>query len=100
MTSEDKISKIEKFDGSNYGFWKMQIENYLFQRDLYLALEEKPEGTQDSEWKILDRKALGTIRLSLSKSVAFTIKNEKTTASLMSALSKMYEQPSAANKVN
>ena len=21
---------IEKFDGSNFGFWKMQIEDYLY----------------------------------------------------------------------
>ncbi|KAL5783220.1 hypothetical protein ACOSP7_008249 [Xanthoceras sorbifolium] len=54
----------------------------------------------DSKWEVLDRKALGTIRLTLSKSVAFNIKNETITVSLMAALSSMYEQPSATNKVH
>ena len=102
MADEGKV-KIEKFNGSNFGFWKMQIEDYLYQKDLYLPLGEKskkPKDMTDDEWEILDRKALGTVRLSLAPSVAFNIKNEKTTASLMAALSRMYERPSASNKVN
>ena len=99
MASE-KESKISQFDGTNFGFWKMQIEDSLYQKDLYSPLGDKPMEMKDSDWELLDRKALGTIRLSLSKSVAYNIKNEKTTASLMAALSSMYEQPSAANKIH
>jgi hypothetical protein len=30
MTGEDgKTSGIEKFDGTDFGYWKMQIENYV-----------------------------------------------------------------------
>jgi len=39
------------------------------------------------------------IRLTLAKKVALNIVNKKTTASLMKALSDMYEKSSAANKV-
>ena len=99
MASE-KESKISQFDGTNFRFWKMQIEDSLYQKDLYSPLGDKPMEMKDSDWELLDRKALGTIRLSLSKSVAYNIKNEKTTASLMAALSSMYEQPSAANKIH
>ena len=53
----------------------------------------------ENELNLLDRKALGTIRLTLSKSVAFNIKNKNTIVFLMVALTSMYEQPSAANKV-
>ena len=53
----------------------------------------------DAEWEVLDRKALGTVRLSLSKSVTFNISKEKTTKDVMDALSRMYEKPSASNKV-
>ncbi|VFQ77145.1 unnamed protein product [Cuscuta campestris] len=53
----------------------------------------------DADWAILDRKALGVVRLSLAKSVAFNIVNETTTHGLMKALSNMYEKPSALNKV-
>ena len=32
MTGEDgKTSGIEKFDGINFGYWKMQIEDYLYE---------------------------------------------------------------------
>ena len=40
------------------------------------------------------------IRLTLSRSVAHNVTKEKTTTELMSALSGMYEKPSANNKVH
>ncbi|GFZ01036.1 hypothetical protein Acr_14g0006710 [Actinidia rufa] len=98
--AEEGKTKIEKFNGENFSFWKMQMEDYLYQNDLYQPLEgKKPEGMKDADWTVLDRKALGTIRLTLSSSVAFNISKEKTTSDLMVALSKMYEKPSASNKV-
>ncbi|XP_022889192.1 uncharacterized protein LOC111404645 [Olea europaea var. sylvestris] len=100
MATDEKISKIDKFDGTNFGFWKIQMEDYLYQKNLYKPLHEKPEDMTNDEWELLDRKALDTIRLTLSNSVAFNIKNEKTTTSLMAALSSMYKQPSTANKVH
>ena len=60
---------------------------------------KKPTTMKDQEWEILDRKALGMIRLSLAASVAFNISKEKTTKDLMDALAKLYEKPSASNKV-
>jgi hypothetical protein len=46
----------------------MQMEDYLYQKDLFLPLggiEKKPTTMKDEEWEVLDRKALGMIRLSL-----------------------------------
>ncbi|KAH1241413.1 Retrovirus-related Pol polyprotein from transposon TNT 1-94 [Glycine soja] len=78
----------------------MQIEDYLYQKKLYQPLSGvKPEDMKQEEWNLLDRQALGVIRLTLAKNVAFNIVNEKTTVGLMKALSDMYEKPSAANKV-
>ncbi|GKC97752.1 putative RNA-directed DNA polymerase, partial [Tanacetum coccineum] len=48
---------------------------------------------------LLDRQALGAVRLSLAKNVAYNVVNEKTTYGLLKALSNMYEKPSASNKV-
>jgi hypothetical protein len=67
--SEDGKFRVEKFNGQNYQLWKMQMEDYLYQKDLFLPLggvEKKPTTMKDEEWEILDRKALGTIRLSLA----------------------------------
>lgn len=101
MAADEGKVKIEKFDGADFGFWKMQIEDYLYQKNLYQPLKDKkPEGMKDDDWTLLDRQALGVIRLTLSRNVAFNIAKEKTTAGLMAALSSMYEKPSASNKVH
>ena len=74
--SEDGKFRVEKFNSQNYQLWKMQMEYYLYQKDLFLPLDgiaKKSMATKDEEWEILDRKALGTIRLSLAASMAFNI---------------------------
>jgi hypothetical protein len=73
---EDGKFRVEKFNGQNYQLWKMQMEDYLYQKDLFLPLggiEKKLMTMKDEEWEVLDRKALGMIQLSLAASVAFNI---------------------------
>jgi len=78
----------------------MQIEDYLYQKKLYIPLTgQKPTDMEQSEWHLLDWKTLGVIWLTLAKNVAFNIMNENTTVDLMKVLSNMYEEPSAANSV-
>ena len=83
----------------------MQIKDDLHQKDIYLPLSGKAQKLKemsDGEQDILDRKALGAIRLSLASTVAFNVfqrLKEKTTKDLMAALSKMYEKLSTSNKV-
>ena len=80
----------------------MQIEEYLYQKDVYLSLSGKTHKTNemsDGEWEILNQKALRAIRLSLASMVAFNVSTEETTKNLMAVLSKMYEKPSTSNKV-
>ena len=92
--------RTEKFDGSDFSFWKMQIEDYLYQKYLQETLTGvKPESMTEEKWKLKDRQALGLIRLTLSRNVAFNIVKEKTTSGLLKPLSNMYEKPSAMNKV-
>ena len=78
----------------------MQIEDYLYQKDLHEPLTGvKSKSMTEEKWKLKDRQALGLIRLTLSKNVVFNIVKEKTTSDLLKALSNMYEKPSAMNKV-
>ncbi|KAL5774537.1 hypothetical protein ACOSP7_012094 [Xanthoceras sorbifolium] len=101
MAADEGKIKIEKFDGADFGFWKMQIEDYLYQKKLYQPLlGKKPDDMKEEDWNLLDRQALRVIRLTLSRNVAFNIVKEKTTAGLITALSNMYEKPSASNKVH
>ena len=92
---------IEKFDGIDFAYWRRKIENYLYGRKLHLPLlGTKPEAMKAKEWALLDRQVLGVIRLILSRSVAYNVVKEKTTADLMKALSGMYEISLANNKVH
>ena len=98
---EGKTSRIEKFDGTDFGYWKMQIRDYLYGKKLHLPLlRRKLYNMEEEEWSLLDRQVLGVIRLTLTRSVAHNIMKEKTTMDLMKALSSMYEKPSANNKMH
>nr|VDD56318.1 unnamed protein product [Brassica oleracea] len=100
MGGEDgSAHSIGKFDGTDYAFWRMQIEDYLYVKKLHQPLSKKPEKLDQDEWELLDRQVLGVIRLTLSKNVAHNVAKEKTTEGLMKVLSDMYEKPSANNKV-
>ena len=51
-----KAFGIEKFNGTDFGFWRMQIEDYLYGKKLHLLLlGEKPATMKDEEWALLDR---------------------------------------------
>ena len=96
-----KAYGIERFDGTDFTYWRMQIEDYLYGRKLHLPLlGTKPEAMKAEEWALLDRQVLGVIKLTLSRSVAHNVVKEKNTTDLMKALSGMYEKPSANNKVH
>ena len=58
---EDGKFRVEKFNSQNFPLWKMEMENYLYQRDLYLPLSRKIKKSMamiDAKWEILDRKEL------------------------------------------
>ena len=42
MEEEGKF-RVDKFNGQNYQLWNMQMENYLYQKDLYLLLGKKQQ---------------------------------------------------------
>ncbi|KAH7665521.1 RNA-directed DNA polymerase protein [Dioscorea alata] len=83
-----KASGVEKFDGADFAYWRMQIEDYLHAKKLHLPLfGVKPETMKAEDWVLLDRQVLGVIRLTLSRSVTHNVVKEKTTTDLMKALS-------------
>ena len=78
-----KVSKIEKFNGTDFGYWRMQIEDYLYGEKLHLSLlGRKPDTMKDEEWNLLDRQVLGVIRLTLLRLVAHNVVKEKTNSSI------------------
>ena len=97
---ESKILGIEKFDGTNFRYWRIQIEDYFYGKKLHLPLlGTKPETMKDGDWNLLNRQVLGVILLTLSRSITHNVVKENTTVNLMKALSSMYEKSLANNKV-
>ena len=73
-----KTSGIERFDGTDFTYWRMQIEDYLYGRKLHLSLlGTKHEAMKAEEWALLDRQVLEVIRLTLSRSVAYNVVKER-----------------------
>lgn len=68
-TIKEKIP-TEKFDGLDFRFWKMQIEDYLYGNDLYHPLNAKLENMDLEEWELLHREMMSAICLSLSMNVS------------------------------
>jgi hypothetical protein len=57
---------IKKFNNTYFGYWKMQIEDILYGKDLHQhLLGEQPNDMYDSECDLLDRKALTIISVSI-----------------------------------
>ena len=48
----------------HYADWKIKMEDLLIIKDLYELVEgeQTPTGVLESEWKLLNRKAVATIR--------------------------------------
>ena len=45
-----KERRQEKFDGTDFGYWKMQIEDYLYGKKLHLPLlGSKPDSMEEEE---------------------------------------------------
>lgn len=92
---DKETMKIDRCYGKDFGLWKMQIEDLLYQKNLHQPLSrEKPYSMKQENGQ-----ALGVIRLTLVRNVAFNIANETTMAELMRALSNMYKKPYVSNKV-
>ena len=63
MADEGKL-RVDRFNGQNFQLWKMQMEDYLYQKDLWKLLEGKAKNQgsmSNDEWDLLERKALGSI---------------------------------------
>ena len=62
MAADEGKVRINKFDGKNFGFWKMNIEDYLYQKKLHEPLlGTMPARMKQEYWDLLDRQALRVV---------------------------------------
>jgi hypothetical protein len=100
-TSGSSEMSIKKFDGTNFHFWKEQMQDYLIVRGQIDPIEHDnaPTTYKLEEWKRLDRVACATILMHLSESVYYTVQSCTTTKELWKTLSDTYEKKVAATKI-
>ena len=85
----------------NWPIWKDKMEDILYCKDLYLPLEgdeKKPEKMSDEEWRVLNRKTIGTIRKWLDMSCCHQIAGEKSASVVWGKLQERYERKTVGNK--
>ncbi|KAG6699302.1 hypothetical protein I3843_08G061000 [Carya illinoinensis] len=93
MVGDEVEFGIEKFDVTDFKYWRMQIEDYLYGKRLNLPLlGKKLDNMEDVDLNLVDQQILGVIRLTLSRSVANNVIKEKTIVDLMATLPSLYEK--------
>ena len=66
---------------------RCKLEDYLYQKDLHEPLlGVKSDTITTEQWKLKDRQALGLIRLTLSRNMAFNIIKEDNVRSVEGAV--------------
>ena len=60
---------LRNFDGSNFNFWKEQMQDYLIVKGQIDPIENEnsPKAYKVNEWQKLDRIVRATIRIHLSE---------------------------------
>jgi hypothetical protein len=100
-TSGSSKLSIQKFDGTNFNFWKEQMQDYLIVHGYIDPIEHDtaPATYKPKVWTKLDRVARATIRMHLSESVYYTVQSCMTAKELWKTLSDTYEKKVVAMKI-
>ncbi|KAH9802500.1 hypothetical protein KPL71_001412 [Citrus sinensis] len=99
-TATNAKFEVEKFDGTNnFGMWQCEVLDVLYQQELDVALEEKPDMMDDKEWIKINRQACGTIHLCLTKDHKYSIMRETSAKKLWETLEEKYMKKSLENRL-
>ena len=92
---------LRRFDGSNFNFWKEQMQDYLIVKGQIDPIENEnaQEIYKANEWLKLDRIVRTTIRMHLSESMYFTVQSCSIAFELWKTLSETYEMKVASTKM-
>ncbi|XP_034203787.1 uncharacterized protein LOC117618305 [Prunus dulcis] len=69
--------EVDKFNGSNnFGMWQCEVMDVLYQQELDMVLEDKPEDIDDKQWTRINLHACATIRSFLDKELKYPYMKE------------------------
>jgi hypothetical protein len=89
-------------NSQNYANWKIKMEDLLIVKDLYEPIDksEIPKGVLESDWKLLNRKAMATILQCVDVSVLQHVANDTNAHEMWQKLSGLYERKNALNRTS
>ena len=95
-------SGMIKLDASNYSIWKPLMEDLLYCKVLYgpIVRDKIPEGVTQEDWRVLNRKAVGLIRLHINHNIFHHVANDTDAFKLWQKLESMYKRKTAMNKAS
>jgi hypothetical protein len=78
------------------------MEDILYCKDLYepILKEKIPTGVPEEEWRVLNQKAVGMIRLYINHNIFHHVANNTNAYEMWQKLESMYESKTAMNKVS
>ena len=89
-------------NSQNYADKKIKMEDLLIVKDLYEPIKRAkiPMGVLESEWKLLNKKVLATIRQCVDVSVLQHVANDTNAHEMWQKLSGLYERKNTLNKTS
>lgn len=90
---------MEKFNGTNFEFWKIKMEDFLIDWDIWVLVSGNEHGgMKDEEW-IVKRKVRILIKICLADSMLLIIFEESTVESIWKKLGDLYQSKFLVNKL-
>ena len=95
-------SDMFKLTADNYSYWKPMMEDHLYCKDLDEPIknEKKPEGKNDVEWDLLNRKAVAMIRKYIDRSLFEHVSTYTNAYELWTKLESMIQKKTPRNKAH
>ena len=99
---EGDVSGFLRMMVLNYVDWKFKMEDLLIVKDLYEPIDRAEILTRvlKFEWKLLDRKAVATIRHCVDVNVLQYVANDTNAYEMWQKLSGLYKRKNARNKIS
>ena len=76
MEDNNTPSGMIKLDATNYSLWKLMV---VYCKDFYepIMRDKVPTGVTEEEWRVLNRKTVGMIRLHINHNIFHLVANNK-----------------------
>ena len=65
--------EIEKFNGSNFGMWKMKMKAILRKENCLETISERLENVEDKKWEQMDGNVVANLHLVVANSILSSI---------------------------